>query len=68
MLLPPREPSLGTEQRHALALLASFPHGLTEELLVLAHGFDRAMIAGLVREGVATKEPEVVTGRDRVGY
>ncbi len=65
MAVPPREPSLSNEQRHALALLASFPHGITEELLVLAHGFDRAMIAGLVHEGVATKEREVVTGPGR---
>ena len=44
----PRKPSLSRKQRRALALLASIPHGITEGLLVLAHDFDRAMIAGLV--------------------
>ncbi len=61
MAVPPREPSLGKEQRHALALLASFPHGITEDRLGLAHGFDRAMIAALVHEGLATAQREVVT-------
>ncbi len=65
MAVPPKEPSLDNEQRHALALLANIPHGITEELLVLAHGFDRAMIAGLVHEGFATPEREVVTGSGR---
>jgi hypothetical protein len=37
-----------------LTLVANFPHGLTEELLALVRGFDRAMIAGLVHEGLAT--------------
>jgi hypothetical protein len=45
-----------------LALLSNFPHGITQERLVLAHGFDRAMIAGLIDEGLATAEREVVTG------
>ena len=49
MTASPGELSLSEEQRDALAPLASFPHGLTEELLVLAHGFDRAMIAGLAK-------------------
>jgi hypothetical protein len=48
-----------------LTLLANFPHGLTEELLALAHGFDRAMIAGLVHEGLATTAREVVTAPGR---
>jgi hypothetical protein len=60
------EPSLNDEQRRALALLASIPHGITEELLVLAHGFDRAMIAGLVHEGLATEGPEIVSGRTTI--
>jgi hypothetical protein len=65
MAASPEEPNLSGEQRGMLALLANFPHGLTEELLVLAHGFDRAMIAGLVHEGFATAEREVVTGPGR---
>jgi hypothetical protein len=65
MAVPPREPSLSKEQRRALALLASIPYGVTEDLLVLAHGFDRTMIAGLVDDGLATAEREVVTGPGR---
>jgi hypothetical protein len=42
-------PRLSAEQRRALTLLASIPHGIAEELLILAHQFDRAMIAGFVR-------------------
>ena len=38
-------PHLSAEQREALELLASDPQGATEELLVLAHGFDGDMIA-----------------------
>ncbi len=62
MAASPGERSFSREQRSALALLANFPNGITEELLVLAHGFDRAMIAGLVHGGLATAEREVVTG------
>jgi hypothetical protein len=65
MAVPPREPSLSKEQRRALALLANIPHGIAEELLILAHGFDRAMIGGLVHESFATAEREVVTGPGR---
>jgi hypothetical protein len=39
-------PRLSAEQRRALTLLASIPHGIAEELLILVHRFDRAMIAG----------------------
>ncbi len=46
-----------------MALLASIPHGITVDLLALAHGFDRAMIAGLVDTGLATAQHEVVSGR-----
>jgi hypothetical protein len=60
MAAPPKEPSLSNEQRHALALLASFPHGITEERLVLAHGFDCDMIADLVHEGLAMVQRETV--------
>jgi hypothetical protein len=55
------EASLSREQRGVLALLANFPHGLTEELLVLAHGFDRALIARLLHGGLATVHREVVS-------
>jgi hypothetical protein len=66
MAASPGERSLSREQRGALALLANFPNGITEELLALAHGFDRDMIAGLVHEGLATEGPEIVSGRTTI--
>jgi hypothetical protein len=51
---------LTAEQREVLELLASDPHGATEELLVVAHGFDGDMIAGLVRSGLATPKREIM--------
>jgi hypothetical protein len=65
MAVPPREPSLNREQRQALALLASFPHGITEGQLTLAHGFDRTIIAGLVHEGFAMAQREIVAASKR---
>jgi hypothetical protein len=53
MAVPPREPSLSEEQRHV--------QGVTEDQLALVHGFDRDMIAGLVHEGLATVQREIVT-------
>jgi hypothetical protein len=58
MLSSPRKHRLGPEEREALELLASDPQGATEELLVLAHGFDGDMIAGLVRSGLAMARRE----------
>jgi hypothetical protein len=55
---PPRKRRLTREQRRALQILASDPHGATEELLVLAHGFDGDMIAGLVGRRFATAQRE----------
>jgi hypothetical protein len=66
MAVLPREPGLNKEQRHALALLASTPHGITEDLLALAHGFDRTMIARLVDTGLATAQREIVSGRTTI--
>jgi hypothetical protein len=57
----PQEPNLTSEQRRALTLLASFRRGMFEDLLVVAHEFDRAMIAGLVEAGLATAWREIVT-------
>ncbi len=48
-----RKHRLSPEQREALELLASDPEGATEELLVLVHGFDGDIIAGLVHSGLA---------------
>ncbi len=50
--LPRARHLLSAEQRRALELLGSIPHGVAEDLLVLAHGFDRDMIAGLVHTGL----------------
>jgi hypothetical protein len=49
----------------ALELLASRPSGITKNLLVLAHGFDTDMIAGLVRTGLATADREIVNARGK---
>jgi hypothetical protein len=61
----PREPKLNEERRGVLALLANFPHGIMEELLVLAHRFDRSTIGGLLNEGLAMAQREVVTSPSR---
>ena len=48
-----RERHLRSERRRALQLLASSSRGATEDLLVLADGFSRDMLAGLVLAGLA---------------
>jgi hypothetical protein len=58
MAVLPHRPRLTPEQREALELLASEPQGATEELLVLAHGFDGDIIAGPVRSGLAMARRE----------
>ncbi len=60
MAVPPRDPSLNKEQRHALALLDAALHGVTEDQLALVHGFDRDMIGGLVQAGLATPRRETI--------
>ena len=47
------------DQRRALSLLASDQHGATEALM-LAHGFHREMLAGLVQAGLATVVTETM--------
>jgi hypothetical protein len=47
------KPRLGAEQRRALELLARDPRGATGHLLMIAHGFEMKMLAGLVHEGLA---------------
>jgi hypothetical protein len=37
MAVPSQEPNLSKEQRPALALLASIPHGITEDLRAHLH-------------------------------
>jgi hypothetical protein len=60
----PRKRRFSSEQRRALELLASSPHGTTEELLVYGHGFSRRMMAGLVRAGLATVQRRVIMAGD----
>ncbi len=61
MAVPPRKRRLNPAHRRlALELLASSPHGATEKLLVVAHGFDSDLIAGLIRAGLAAEEREVM--------
>jgi len=45
-------------------LLASSSRGATEDLLVLADGFSRDMLAGLVLAGLATVVTETVRSAD----
>jgi hypothetical protein len=45
---------LGPKARKALTLLATHPAGAAEELLMIAHGFKREMLAELVLAGLAT--------------
>ncbi len=51
---------LRAEQRLALALLANVPRGVTQDLLLLAHGFDSDLIAELVHAGHARSRREIV--------
>ena len=53
------KPRLNADQRCALALLASDEHGETEALM-LALGFRREMLAGLVLAGLATVVTETL--------
>jgi hypothetical protein len=48
---------LNTDQMRALRLLdEAGPRGCTETVM-LAHGFTRELLAGLVRDGLASKRP-----------
>ena len=65
---PLRKCRLSPQPRRALELLkllTSSPHGATKKLLVVVHGFDTDMIAGLVRTGLATAERESVNARGK---
>jgi hypothetical protein len=64
MASAPRKRHLSSEQRRALELLASSPHGATEELLAYGHGFSRRMVAGLVLVGLATVRRRVIMAGD----
>jgi hypothetical protein len=60
MMANPRR-RLSPTRRRALELLAGRPSGVTKKLLVVAHGFEGDMIAGLVRTGLATAERETTS-------
>jgi hypothetical protein len=56
---PASSKRLSREQRHALKILANAPRGVSEEVLLVAHGFPAEMIAGLVIAGLATVVAEM---------
>src|SRR5258708_2205615 len=64
MAAPPRKRLLNPEQRRALQLLASSPYGTTD-VLMLARGFTRRTLAGLVRAELATARHEIVKAGDK---
>jgi hypothetical protein len=58
--LPRARHLLTAEQRLVLALLANVPRGVTQDLLLLAHGFDSDIITELVHAGLARSHREIV--------
>jgi len=56
---------LSAEQRQALELLTGDPHGATEQLLEVVHGFDSDMTAGLVGSGLAIAKRETMKAGSR---
>jgi hypothetical protein len=52
---------LSREQRRALKMLADAPRGVSEEVLVIAHGFSAETLGGLVLAGLATVVTETKT-------
>src|SRR5229473_2900781 len=53
-----RKPGQYRERRRALKVLADAPRGVSEEMLVVVHGFSAPMLAGLVLAGLATMVTE----------
>jgi hypothetical protein len=64
MAKPPRKRRLSPNARRALELLASSPHGATEETLVFAYRISRHVLGGLVRSGLATVRRRVIMAGD----
>jgi len=52
---------LSREQRRAMKILADAPRGVSEEVLIIAHGFSAEMLTGLVLAGLATVVTETKT-------
>jgi hypothetical protein len=50
-MVSPQKRGLDPTWLRALALLITIPDGITDDFLMFAHGFDRAVIAGLVDKG-----------------
>jgi hypothetical protein len=59
-----RKQGISDEQRRALRLLVRNSNGHTEAIM-LAHGFTIAMLAVLVRDGLASARPETVRAGKR---
>src|SRR5260370_8769544 len=55
------------EQRRAFEMLASAPRGISEQSLVVAHGFAAELLAELVLAGLATAVTETVRAGGRQG-
>jgi hypothetical protein len=55
-----------TTQLRALQMLAGCPQGVTEDFIVLAHGFDRDIIGSLVRIKLATLQRQTVRAGGQV--
>ena len=51
---------LTDQQRDALRMLAGYRQGAIEEVFIFTNNFDRDIIAGLVRTGLATAERQTV--------
>jgi len=64
MAPPSRKRRLSKKARYALELLAVDQRGLTEALL-LTYGITRAMLANLVRAGLATAQRQRVSAGGR---
>jgi hypothetical protein len=62
MATQPRKRRLSPKARRALELCARRPLGVSERLL-LARGFSRRMLLGLVRQGLATLTYEKARGK-----
>jgi len=56
----PKQRHLSPEWRQALQLLVGSPRGVTEDMLVLSHGFSRDVLAMLVLAGLATVVTETL--------
>jgi hypothetical protein len=61
-----RPRKLTEDERRALQMLAFIAHGATEDALVLAHGFDRDMLTGLLDAKLVKRYRVTVTAGGRM--